>query len=547
MKPILYTDNMIQDYTGKGYWKDVTYADLYQQCAEKYPDKEALVDSEKRLTWSEANLQANRIALKFVELGLKKDDIVICHLPNMVELNLVLAACNKAGLIYAGVVRTLRDKEVSFISKTTEAKGYVSLREFRRFDYCDMIQKIRPHVPSLTNLFVARGDVPEGSISIDEVIQEPLEDRYSVEDLKKRQVKYHEVESISFTSGTTGFPKVVEWPQTARTFAALSHMKKIKMNGDDVIGAMAPVFGAGRSAFFFSPFNGAKTVLMEHFGAKKALELIEKEKITIPAVVPTQLAMMLNEPDFDRYDLTSVRVMYSGGAPMPTELAREIETKFGAVLINHYGGMDAGGLAACSVDDPPEVRFFTVGKAHVGNEIKILDKDDKEVPKGEVGAINFRGPGAAGGYYKDQKMTEEKWGSGWFNMEDLGKLDAEGNLMIVGREKDVIIRGGQNIYSAEVENAIQTHPEIVSAALLAYADRVMGERACVFVVLRNKEDEITLEELGAFLKGKGLSAYKIPEKIEFIERMPLVSDAKIDKKVLKSMLDKVLADEPKKG
>ena len=542
MKPILYTDNMIQDYTDKGYWKDVSYADLYEQCAEKYPNKEALVDSEKRLTWSEANLQANRIALKFVELGLEKDDIVICHLPNMVELNLILAACNKAGLIYAGVVRTLRDEEISFISKTTEAEGYLSVREFRNYDYWDMIQRIRPDVPSLTNIFVVKGDVPEGAISIQEVIQEPLEERYSVEVLKKRQVKYHEVESISFTSGTTGFPKVVEWPQTARTFAAESHMKKIQMNGDDVIGAIAPVFGAGRSGFFFPPFCGAKTVHMEHFGGKRALELIEKEKITLPAVVPTQLAMMLNDPDFDKYDLSSVRVIYSGGAPMPTELAREIETKFGAVLINHYGGMDAGGLSACSVDDPPEVRFFSVGKAHVGNEIRILDEEDKDVPQGEVGAINFRGPGAAGGYYKDPKMTEEKWGSGWFNMGDLGKFDEKGNLMIVGRQKDVIIRGGQNIYAAEVENAIQANPKIVSAALVAYPDKVMGERACVFIVPANKEDEITLEELGSFLKGKGLSAYKIPERIEPIESMPLVSDSKIDKKTLKSMLEKELAD-----
>ena len=542
MKPMLYTDNMIQGYTDKGYWKDVTYADLYQQCAEKYPDKEALVDSEKRLTWSEANLQANRIALKFVELGLEKDDIVICHLPNMVELNLVLAACNKAGLIYAGVVRVLRDEEISFISKATEAKGYLSVREFRRFDYWDMIQKIRPEVPSLTNVFVVKGDVPEGAISIEEVVQEPLEERYSVEDLKQRQVKYYEVESISFTSGTTGFPKVVEWPQTARTFAAESHMKKIKMNGDDVLGAIAPIFGAGRSGFFFPPFCGAKTVLMEHFGAKRALELIEKEKITLPAVVPTQLAMMLNDPDFDKYDLSSVRVIYSGGAPMATELAREIETKFGAVLVNHYGGMDAGGLAAGNVDDPPEVRFFSVGKPHAGNEIRILDKEGNDVPQGEVGTINFRGPGAAGGYYKDEKMTEEKWGTGWFNMGDLGKFDEKGNLMIVGREKDVIIRGGQNIYAAEVENAIQTNPKIVSAALIAYPDKVTGERACVFIVLANKGDEITIEELGSFLKGKGLSAYKIPEKIEFIESMPLVSDSKIDKKILKSMLEEKLAD-----
>ncbi len=547
MKPILYTDRMIQEYTDKGYWKDVTYAELYQQCAEKYPDREALVDSEKRLTWSEANLQANRIALKFLELGLDKDDIVICHLPNMVELNLVLAACNKAGLIYAGAVRTLRDEEISFISKITEAKGYLSVREFRGFDYWDMIQKIRPGVKSLENVFVAKGDVPEGAISIQEVVREPLEEKYSIGDLQKRQLKYYEVESISFTSGTTGFPKVVEWPQTARTFAALSHMKKIKMDGDDVLGAIAPVFGAGRSGYFFSPFCGAKSVLMEHFDAKKALELIEKEKITLPAVVPTQLAMMLNHPDFDQYDLSSVRLIYSGGAPMPAELAREIERRFGAVLINHYGGMDAGGLTAGSVDDPSEVRSFSVGKPHLGNEIRILDNAGKEVPKGEVGTINFRGPGAAGGYYKDEKMTKEKWGTGWFNMGDLGKVDEDGYLMIVGREKDVIIRGGQNIYSAEVENAIQTHPKVVSAALVAYPDQVMGEKACVFMVLADKEDELTLDELGTFLKGKGFSAYKIPERMAFIERMPLVSDSKIDKKVLKRLLDKELVAEVEQG
>ena len=135
------------------------------------------------------------------------------------------------------------------------------------------------------------------------------------------------------------------------------------------------------------------------------------------------------------------------------------------------------------------------------------------------------------------------WSSYPPHKHDHYQVDEKGNLMIVGREKDVIIRGGQNIYPAEVENVIQTHPKIVSAALVAIPDKVMGERACAFIVLTNKEDEITLEELGSFLKGKGLSAYKIPERIEFIESMPLVSDAKIDKKVLKSMLDKKLADE----
>jgi len=538
MKPILYTDQKIKDYTGGGYWKKITYAELYQQCAERYPNKEALVDSKKRLTWSDANLQSTRIALKFQEIGLEKDDVIICHLPNMVELNLVLTACNKAGIIYAGAVRTLRGDEISSIARYTEAKGYISLRNFRDFDYLDMIQKIRHNIPTLKHIFTIGGAVPEEAISLDQVIMQPLEKAYPVEKLRERQINFFEIESISFTSGTTGFPKVVEWGQAARTFAAESHSRRIKMTTDDVIGAMAPVFGAARAGYFFPPFNGAKTVLMEHFDPKKALELIEEEKITIPAVVPTQLAMMLNHPDFSKHNLSSVRVIHSTGAPLPMELAKEVEAKFGAVIINHYGGMDAGSIAACSIDDPPEIRFFTVGKPHAGNEVKLLDKESIEVARGEIGLIHFRGPGAAGGYYKDPEMTNEKWGSGWFNMGDLGKLDEEGNLMIVGREKDVIIRGGQNIYPAEVENVVQTHPKIVSAALVAMPDKIMGERACAFIVLVNKNDPITIEELGSFLKTKGLSSYKIPEKIIFIETMPLVSDAKINKKELQDKIKK---------
>lgn len=543
MRPTRFTDEMIEEYTKKGYWKEVTYADLYERNAKERGDEIALVDdSGTRLTWKQANLAIDRLALKFVELGFEKDDVLIIQLPNRVEVVLLLVACEKAGIISSTVVRTLRHKEIEYLLKVTEAKGFVSVWKFRDFDYYDMVQGMRSNLPNLKYIFTCGDEIPEKAISVDDILAEPLETKHSVEEMKKRQIRFDEVGWLGLTTGTTGFPKVTQTPMALATSVAPSHMSKIKMTGDDVVGALCPVSGAARGLLRFNPFAGAKGVLMEHFDAEKAFKLIEDEKISIPMMVPAQLAMMSQNPNYTKYDLSSLRVFQVSGAPLPPHVANDVENKFNCMVVNHYGGMDAGSIASVDTEDPLEVRRFSVGKPHPGNEVKLLDDDGNEVEVGEVGTVYFRGPTSVGGYFKDPEMTNEAWGTGYFCMGDLGKKDDEGNLYIVGRKKDCIIRGGYNIFPTEVEGILTTHPKVEAAAVVGYPDPIMGEKACAYVVVK-KGEEFSFDEMVEFFKTKQISANKTPERLETIEKMPLVSDMKLDKKVLKEdILQKIKAE-----
>ena len=532
MLPTRYTKAMIDDYSKKGYWKDITYSALYEKNAKEYADKEALVDEDKRLTWREANDAVNRIAAALVDLGFQKDDVLVCHLPNIVELILFRVACEKAGVINISAVRTLRGAEIDYALKLTKAKGYVSFQTFRGFDHWDMIQHMRPELPSMEHVFICGDEVPEGAHSVAEILGRPLSPEQTASyAFDERTLKYWEVAWVEFTSGSTGLPKVIECPLALRTFAAQSHMARLGMTGSDTIGAFAPVSGAGRPGYFFPPFVGARSVLMEHFDAGKALQLIEKERVTIAAVVPTQLIMMLESPDFENYDLSSLRVLNTTGAPLPFQVAEQAEERFGCRIVNHYGGIDAGSITSCNAEDPVEVRRFAVGKVHTGNEVKLLGDDGQEVATGEIGEVWFRGAGSVGGYWRDPVLTEEAWGSGWFCMGDLAKRDDLGNIMIVGRRKNVIIRGGQNIYPTEIENILQMHPRVASVALVPMPDPVMGEKACAVVVLKGDE-RLELADLVAFLRERGVAAFKFPERVMLRESMPLVSDAKLDRNAL---------------
>lgn len=536
MRATRYTEQMIREYTEKKYWSPVTYADLFERNAFSIPDKDAFVDdSGTRITWRQANDVIDKLVIKLDDLGYQKDDKLIIQLPNRVEIILLLIACEKTGVISSTVVRTLRHSEIDYLLKVTGAKGYVGTRKFRDFDYWDMICELRSGLPALQHVFICGADVPEGAISLDAIVAGPASNADRIASIKQNKVRFDEIAWLGLTTGTTGMPKVIETPMALATSVAPSHMSKIGMTQHDVVGALCPVSGAARGLLRFTPFAGAKGVLMEHFSPEAAFKLIQDEKITIPMMVPAQLAAMVQDPSYDKYDLSSLRVFQVSGAPLPPHVADDVERRFNCMVINHYGGMDAGSLTSVDVHDPIEVRRFSVGKPHPGNKIRLINDDGQEVPAGEIGAITFCGPTAVGGYFNDPEMTQQAWGTGYFNMGDLGKYDADGNLYIIGRKKDVIIRGGFNIYPAEIENILMTHPHIKAAALVGYPDPIMGERACAFVVV-TKGKRFTFEDMTEFFRSKKLSANKTPERLEIIEEMPLVGDMKLDKKALKERL-----------
>ncbi len=436
-------------------------------------------------------------------------------------------------MTFLPALRTLRTTEMEQILPFLEARAIVIPRKFRDFDYFHMVQQLRPKAPELKHVLVTGDDVPGGAISVKEMLARPLEKKYPAGYLEKFKLPATELAMVVHTTGSTGFPKFVEEPIAGRLCTARGHIAGSKLNRRDTVAALGPA-PAGPNAVFYSsgPYVGARMVFLEHFEPEAALEIIQREKITVPCLVPAMLAMMVKSPHLAKYDLSSLRTIVTSGAMLSYELALEAEEKLKIPVIQTYGSVDGGGVGITAVDAPREWRLLTVGKPYEGNEVKFLDDSGKEVGPGEVGEIVVRGPTMDGAFYKDPEATRHAWTpDGWFHMGDLGKWDGHGNIVIAGRKKDVIIRGGQNIYPAEVENLLLQHPRVYSVAIVPFPDQIMGERACAFVVPRPGQT-VSLDDISSFLKAKSIAPYKIPERLEILEQMPLVGDQKIDKKTL---------------
>lgn len=533
-KASLYSEKTISKYTNACCWDQMGLSDYWVKNARESPDKEALVDYKTRLTWSQARLWMERLALGFLELGLKKDDRVILQLPNTVDTSLFRVACERAGLLYIPVLRSYRHTEMKHILRQTESAAIVIPWKYKDFDYLAMVKELMPDFPSLKHIFIVGDEAPEGTISIKDMLNNPLESRYSAGYLDSRKCPSTDFSMVGVTTGTTGTPKLVEMPMCSWLWSAKADNIALKLTGKDIIAALGPAaVGPNIPVYFGGPMVAAKSVFLENWSVKAALELIEKEKVTLPCVVPAQLAEIAHASDLGRFDLSSIRVIWCAGAPLPFHVAVEIEDRLGCPIVQGYGATDFGGISIVSIEWPREFRLLTVGFPHTGNEIKLVDSSGKKVKKGGTGEILVRGPTGTSGYYGDPAATAKFWDKdGWYHTGDLGKWGEEGHLCIAGREKDMIIRGGQNIYPAEVENLLVTHPKVLSAAIVGIPDPIMGEKACACVVVKPGET-FTMEEMVSFLKTRRIVAYKLPEKLVLMDALPLVQGLKLDKKALR--------------
>jgi non-ribosomal peptide synthetase component E (peptide arylation enzyme) len=381
---------------------------------------------------------------------------------------------------------------------------------------------------------------------MNEMLRRPVEEKYAPDFLDQRKLSTFETSLVPHTTGTTGMPKLVATAMCAQLWRGRSYLPLLKFTTDDIFGIFAPVSaGPNGPAFFTAPQIAAKVVLLEKWDVEGALKLIEKEKITAGLLVPTMLVQMVQHPKFGSYDLSSLRLVWTAGAPLPYHQAVEVEEKFGCPLIQHYGAVDSDISIISPVDDLREVRRMTVGKPMGATEVRLVDENGRDVPKGEVGEVWGRGPTCTPGYFLDDEATRKAWQGGWFRMEDLAKWDDKGNLVIVGRIKDLIIRGGQNIYPAEVEDMLRTHPSVADTAIVGMPDPVMGQRCCAYVVLRPGQ-ALAFDDMISFLKEKKFAPYRLPERLEIIESLPRVGDQqKVDKKVLEKQITAKLQGEGK--
>ena len=543
--PSVYTQEDIDEFIAHGYWDRSNSLDIWERNAEKYPDDEALVDSQSRLTWSEVKRRSDRLAVSFLELGIQKDQILLVQLPNCAELPVLRLACEKAGIIPLLAGRALRSVEIKNLIGQSSALAAVIPRQFRNFDYVKMMEEIQPDLASVRHIFVVGDDVPDGKISIKKLMEKPLESTYPSDFFDKTRIGPTEVSSIVHTSGTTGMPKLIE-RVGARIGASREAIERQHLTREDVFGAFAPAVTGSceHHSYLTMPYLGAKCIMMEHFDAEEAFKLVERERITIASVVPAQLTMMLDHPNLGKYDLSSWKCAFSSGSPLSYPPAITFEERTGCRIVNAYGAQELASMSTTSIFDPPDVRLLTVGKPYSGNVIKIVDDSGKEVERGEIGQIVVRGPFASAGYYKAPELNEKVWkDEKWFKVGDYGKLDGEGNLIVVGRTDDVILRGGQNIYPAEIELLLADHPKIEKVAVVGMPDRIMGQKCCAFVVPRHGENP-TLDEIITFLKKKDIAPFKLPEKLKMVDELPYTVEQKIDKKALRARIAQDLEREP---
>lgn len=546
MRPIRYTDEMIEEFKRDGYWTDEIFSDFWERNAREYPDREALVDSRYRVTWGEAWRLLNNLASAWVNLGIPRDSRIIIQAPNSVYGFIARIAAERAGLVSLTVYPYLREKELTYMVERTEAVAVAVPHVYRKFDYLAMYTELKKVSPFLKYFFLFEEEVPSGApentYSLIQLANKDAGSEKYAELGARRFSAYKDVGLLTSTTGTTGLPKLVEWPVASRVCTSKARISIWQLTKDDITVAVAPHAGgaAGTLTYFAAPLAGAKTVMMEEFDPEGALALIEKEKATAIGVVPTHLVRML-EKDETKYNLGSLRFIRSAGGYLPPQVAEEAERRFKATITSDLGTQDVGSVSGCTIDDPGEVRRRTVGRMLPGNKVRLLDDGGKEVGPGEPGQLWFRGPHAPAGYYRDPEMTAPVFDKdGWTTTGDIVKSEG-GFLWIMGRSKDMIIRGGQNVYPAEIEGILNEHPKVANVAIVGYPDREMGERACAYVVLKDGQS-LTKEEMVEFLKSKKLAFYKLPERLEVVGALPVVGDSgKVDKKVLKEELEKKVA------
>jgi len=549
VKPIRYQKEMVAEFLNEGYWTQELFYDFWDRNAREYGDREALVDSKYRVTWAEAKRLVDGIAATWVQMGIPQYSRIIIQSPNSVYGFLARIASERAGLISLTVYPYLRQRELEYMVERTEAAAVVIPHEYRKFDYLEMYKELQQRFPHLRNIFLFDDTVPDSApqntYSLTQLAREAAEKPIDENVLKERRLDpLWNIALLTTTSGTTGLPKLVEWPTAPRVCTSKGRVSIWGLNKDDITMAIAPHAGgaAGTLTYFAAPLAGAKTVMLEEFIPEDALALIEKEKTTAIGVVPTHLVRML-ECDTSKYDLSSLRFIRSAGGYLSPQIAEEAEKAFGAVITSDLGTQDMGSVSGCRVEDSKDLRRRTVGRMLPGNKVVLKDEDGNEVPDGEPGILYFRGPHAPAGYYRDAELTSTVFDpDGWTTTGDIVKFDQE-CLWILGRAKDMIIRGGQNIYPAEIEGLLNDHPKVASVAVVGYPDREMGERACAYVIPRAGQD-FTFDEMVEFLKGKQLAMFKLPERLEVVSEFPAVGDSgKINKETLKKEIAEKLKQE----
>lgn len=526
----------------QGYWLNKTILQSLNEAVQQYPDKVALVSyktedqSEKSFTYREMLHTANKISLRLKRLGVQKQDIVSCQLPNWWEFTLLYIACRRIGAILNPLMPIFRERELSFMLKHTESKVFIVPKVFRKFDHEKLAYQLQRNTETLEHVVVVGG---EGENSFEKLLlNHGLDnDPQILNTLNDVTITADDIAQLVFTSGTTGEPKGVMHSANTLFSNIVPYAKRLHLSKDDVIFMGSPM--AHQTGFMYGLIMPvllkAKAVLQDVWDVNTAIDLIHKHQVTF-TMASTPFLNDLSEAVLDTHQsLDSLKLFLCAGAPIPSTLVQKARQNLGVKVISAWGMTECGAVTTTRPEDDDERSFNTDGLPLPGVEVKIVDDHGEILPPHQSGTLMIRSCSNFGGYMKRPHLNETSE-DGWFDTGDIAYQDEQGYIRIAGRKKDVIIRGGENIPVAEVESLIYLHPDIATVALVPYPDDRMGEKACAIVKLKEGAEQIVLKDLVDFLKMHNLANQYLPERLEVWEDIPMTPSGKIQKFKLRDLL-----------
>jgi 2,3-dihydroxybenzoate-AMP ligase/mycobactin salicyl-AMP ligase len=529
-----------RQYSRNKWWLGLTLGDILDRTADVFPNKEALVDDRVRLTYSELRNKVDHTALGLMNLGIEKGDTVLLQLPNWVEYVYSYFALQKIGGIPVVLISGYRQLEVSHLALLTEARAWIVPDRYRKIDYVSFFGEVRQKNPQLRQIISVRGEKGvEGFTASLEGLMERKSTPAERHKMIKRKPKATDVAHIIPSGGTTGLPKGI--PRTHNDYICnVEYLHKAwEMNARDVSLVVVPV---GHNLALLNVVGavlmGYKVVLLDSTKPEDICSTIEREKVTFMPTVPSVVRRILESERLHDYDLSSLTKISAGGEPSPPDLIREVYQQLNCTYINEFG-MSEGLLCRTTLTDDIETICTTVGKPCCPYEqIKVVNGMGKTLSPDHEGELVTKGPGIFAGYLKNPEENEKSFlRGGFFRTGDRAKIDRSGNLKITGRTKDIIIRGGENISPAMVEELLCSHPGIADAAVIGMPDKELGERVCAYIKLTEGK-KLDSEEIKSFMESQGASKLLIPERFEFVIALPLTEAGKHDKKALREDIKK---------
>jgi cyclohexanecarboxylate-CoA ligase len=525
----------------KGYWHDRTINDDLDACVATCPDKLALTalrvetGEVRRFTYRELAVLADRIAVGLARLGVERNDVVAMQLPNWWQFTLLYLACSRIGAVLNPLMHIFRERELSFMLRHNEAKLLVVPKSFRGFDHEMMARALHANLPSLQRIVVVDGSGPD---AFDTLLTKPEWEKEpdATAILTHNRPATDDITQLIYTSGTTGEPKGVMHSANTLMANIVPYAKRLHLNQNDVILMASPM--AHQTGFMYGLMMPvmlrAGVVLQDIWEPRKAIEVIRAEGVTFTMASTPFLTDLTKNVEESGNAVPSLGTFLCAGAPIPGTLVEQARRVLGSKIVSAWGMTENGAVTLIQLDDDDRLAFTTDGCPLPGVELKVIEADGKPVPVGQVGRLVVRSCSNFGGYLKRPQWNGTD-AEGWFDTGDLASMDANGYIRISGRNKDVIIRGGENIPVFEIEALLYKHPAVAQVAIVAYADTRLGERACAVVVPKPGHG-LKFAEMVDFLKAQKVAVQYIPERLVVRDAMPATPSGKIQKFRLREML-----------